>query len=77
MPEVVLTLGEAGAVIVTRDGADEVPALAVPSADPTGAGDAFSVAYLVSRTAGLGPVSAARRATAIVAEMLIRRSRRR
>ena len=77
MPEVVLTRGEGGAVIVTRSGADEVPALAVPSADPTGAGDAFSVAYLVSRTAGLGPVSAARRATAIVAEMLIRRTRRR
>ena len=77
VPEVILTRGEAGAVIVTRGGADEVPALAVPAADPTGAGDAFSVAYLVSRTAGLGPVSAARRATAIVAEMLIRHARRR
>ena len=77
VPEVVLTRGEAGAVVVTPTGTDEIPALAVPSADPTGAGDAFSVAYLVSRTAGLGPVSAARRATAIVAEMLIRRSRRR
>ena len=77
VPEVVLTRGARGAVVVTRTGADEIPALAVLAADPTGAGDAFSVAYLVSRTAGLAPVSAARRATAIVAEMLIRRSRRR
>ena len=52
------------------------PRCPCPSADPTGAGDAFSVAYLVSRTAGLGPASAARRATAIVAEMLVRRRRR-
>ena len=77
VPEVVLTRGERGAVVITRAGAEEVPALTVPAADPTGAGDAFSVAYLVSRTAGLAPVSAARRATAIVAEMLIRRTRRR
>jgi sugar/nucleoside kinase (ribokinase family) len=74
--EVVLTRGEAGAVVVTAAGADEIPAMPVPYADPTGAGDAFSVAYLVSRTAGLGPASAARRATAIVAEMLVRRRRR-
>ena len=77
VPEIVLTRGEQGATVVTRTSADEIPALAVPAADPTGAGDAFSVAYLVSRTAGLAPVSAARRATAIVAELLIRRSRRR
>ena len=38
--------------------------------DPTGAGDAFSTAYIVGRSAGFGPVGAARRATAVVASLL-------
>ena len=40
--------------------------------DPTGAGDAFSTAYIVARNAGFAPVGAARRATAVVASMLAR-----
>jgi sugar/nucleoside kinase (ribokinase family) len=38
--------------------------------DPTGAGDAFGAAYLASRAEGHAPVSAARRATAVVAAVL-------
>jgi sugar/nucleoside kinase (ribokinase family) len=38
--------------------------------DPTGAGDAYSTAYIVARSAGFAPVGAARRATAVVASML-------
>jgi sugar/nucleoside kinase (ribokinase family) len=46
-----------------------VPARLV-AADPTGAGDAFAVAYLGSRAGGHAPASAARRATALVAALL-------
>src|SRR5947199_262308 len=38
--------------------------------DPTGAGDAFAAAYVVSRAAGHPPAAAARRATAIVGAAL-------
>jgi sugar/nucleoside kinase (ribokinase family) len=41
--------------------------------DPTGAGDAFAAAYLVSRSTGHAPTAAARRATALVAGLLGRR----
>jgi len=41
--------------------------------DPTGAGDAFMAAYLVSRSSGYAPVPAARRASEIVADVLSRR----
>ena len=51
-----------------------VPARAVDGEiDPTGAGDAFSAAYLVSRATGYAPIAAARRATALVAGLLGRR----
>jgi len=41
--------------------------------DPTGAGDAFAAAYLVSRSTGHAPAAAARRATALVTGLLARR----
>jgi sugar/nucleoside kinase (ribokinase family) len=69
VPEVVVTFGAAGSLVVTRDGAERVAAR--PAAgDPTGAGDAFSVAYLSARGAGHRPVSAARRAGALVSALL-------
>ena len=40
VPEVVVTYGLAGSLVVTHDGAEHVPAHAV-EADPTGAGDAY------------------------------------
>jgi 2-dehydro-3-deoxygluconokinase len=43
------------------------------ASDPTGSGDAFSAAYLAGRSLGMSPVSAARRATALVGAMLLRR----
>ena len=69
VPEVVVTAGTAGSKVITRDGIEQVPAHVV-SADPTGAGDAFAVAYLGSRAGGHAPASAARRATALVAALL-------
>jgi sugar/nucleoside kinase (ribokinase family) len=69
VPEIVVTAGRAGSTVITRDGAEHVPARWVAS-DPTGAGDAFAVAYLGSRARGHAPASAARRATALVAALL-------
>ena len=69
VPEVIVTFGAAGSLVLTREPGVRVPAR--PSrGDPTGAGDAFSVAYLSARAAGHRPTSAARRASAIVAALL-------
>jgi sugar/nucleoside kinase (ribokinase family) len=69
VPEVLITYGAGGCDVVTRDGLVHVPAHDV-ARDPTGAGDAFGAAYLASRAEGHAPVSAARRATAVVAAVL-------
>ena len=73
VPEVILTLGSRGAWVVTPDIVEHVPAVPVDgTVDPTGAGDTYSVAYLVSRAAGAQPVEAARRAAETVSELLRR-----
>jgi sugar/nucleoside kinase (ribokinase family) len=69
VPEVLVTAGPRGARVVTRDADEHVPARYV-SADPTGAGDAFAVTYAAARAEGHAPLSAARRATALVAALL-------
>jgi sugar/nucleoside kinase (ribokinase family) len=68
VPEVVVTFGAGGSLVLTRD-AVRVTARPVRG-DPTGAGDAFSVAYLSARAGGHRPISAARRASALVAALL-------
>jgi sugar/nucleoside kinase (ribokinase family) len=74
VPEIVLTLGSAGSVVIVRGVAEVVPARPVDGgADPTGAGDAFAAAYLSARADGHAPASAARRATALVAALLMGR----
>ena len=73
-PEVLVTFGSDGSLVVTNGRATEVRARHV-DADPTGSGDAFAAAYLVSRANGHIPVAAARRATAVVGDMLRRRAR--
>jgi sugar/nucleoside kinase (ribokinase family) len=69
VPEVIVTRGPRGATVITRDETVDVPTRAI-DADPTGAGDAFAAAYLASRASGHAPVSAARRATAVVSALL-------
>jgi len=69
VPEVVVTFGLEGSLVLTRGVATRVPARAV-HVDPTGAGDAFAAAYLAARAARHAPVSAARRATAVVSALL-------
>jgi sugar/nucleoside kinase (ribokinase family) len=65
VPEVIVTHGARGAtvngVLVAAEPVDR---------DPTGAGDMFGAAYLVSRSEGASPVDAARRAAAVVSELL-------
>jgi sugar/nucleoside kinase (ribokinase family) len=69
VPEVLVTDGPRGSRLVTRDGEVPIPTHPVDG-DPTGAGDAFAVTYLASRAEGHNPLSAARRATALVAALL-------
>jgi sugar/nucleoside kinase (ribokinase family) len=65
VPELLVTDGVRGATVC----GEHIPAKPVPS-DPTGAGDMFAAAYLAARAAGRAPVEAARRAAALVSELL-------
>ena len=74
VPEVLLTLGSRGAVVVTADKAECIPAVDLACrVDPTGAGDTFSAGYLAARAAGAEPVEAARTATQNAASFLSNR----
>jgi sugar/nucleoside kinase (ribokinase family) len=74
VPEIVVTFGSEGSLVFAEGRLERVPAQPVATeVDPTGAGDAFTAAYLVSRSSGYAPVPAARRATALVAGLLGRR----
>lgn len=71
VPEVLLTLGSQGAWVVTPGLVEHVASFPVEGpVDPTGAGDTYSVTYLVQRAAGAEPIEAARVAAATVAELL-------
>ena len=72
VPEVVVTLGSQGSLVLADGKLEKVPAQAAGEVDPTGAGDAFSAVYLASRSSGHAPAAAARRATALVAGLLVR-----
>ncbi|HEX6762967.1 MAG TPA: PfkB family carbohydrate kinase [Gaiellaceae bacterium] len=67
--EVVVTHGSRGSTVHANGSSEFVPARAL-DVNATGAGDAFAVAYVAGREAGLRPVGAARRATAVVAAVL-------
>ncbi|HEY7178985.1 MAG TPA: PfkB family carbohydrate kinase [Gaiella sp.] len=73
VPEVVLTLGSRGAVVVTA-GASAViePHRVDGDVDPTGAGDSFSLLYVEARAAGAEPAEAGERAARVVAELIAR-----
>jgi sugar/nucleoside kinase (ribokinase family) len=76
VPEVLLTLGSHGAVLFIDGGDTFVPAAwPVLGVQTTGAGDAFMVGYATSRADGDNPVTAARNASKLVAEMLEERKR--
>jgi sugar/nucleoside kinase (ribokinase family) len=75
VPEVVVTFGEQGSLVYAGGRLERVDAYPISPVDPTGAGDAFAVTYLASRTEGHAPAAAARRATAAVAALLAERAR--
>jgi sugar/nucleoside kinase (ribokinase family) len=71
VPEVVLTLGSQGAWVITPALVEHVAAVPVEGeVDPTGAGDTYSVTYIVRRAAGAEPVEAARAAAETVSAFL-------
>jgi sugar/nucleoside kinase (ribokinase family) len=71
VPEVVLTLGSAGAQLITERQGEHIAAVAIEgNVDPTGAGDTFSAGYLVARAGGADPVEAARAANELTAAIL-------
>ena len=69
VPEVLVTHGSRGSTLYAEGGAEHVPAFPLP-AEPTGAGDAFSVAYVAARSIGVSPAAAAGYATAVVGAVL-------
>ena len=76
VPEVVVTLGSRGSLVLAEGRLERVAARpAKDRVDPTGAGDAFAAAYLAGRAGGHPPLASARRATALVSELLGRRTR--
>ena len=64
---VVLRMGERGAYLATPDGRTRIPPHGVRAVDATGAGDAFSGAFLARILAGDAPVQAARYANVAAA----------
>ena len=71
VPEVLLTFGSRGALVVTPDAAERVEAHRGPGLDPTGAGDVFLAGYVLARARGSRPGRRrAHRGAALVAETL-------
>jgi sugar/nucleoside kinase (ribokinase family) len=69
VPEVVVTHGSRGSTLYVNGRPEKVPAFPLP-AEPTGAGDAFSIAYVAARSIGSTPSAAAGYATAVVGAVL-------
>ena len=74
VPEVVLTLGSEGSVVITAEDEERVPAERVPGVDPTGAGDIYAIGYLAARAGGASPGEAARQAGVLVTALLSERT---
>ena len=71
VPEVIVTLGSEGALVVTPAHSERIAAVPLEYVrDPTGAGDSFSAVYLASRAEGAEPLEAAREANAVAAELI-------
>lgn len=72
VPEVIVTMGSRGSVVYARGVVEHVAAQPVDVDDATGAGDAYTIAYVASRRGGHNPRSSARRATSVVHGLLSR-----
>jgi sugar/nucleoside kinase (ribokinase family) len=69
VPEVLVTHGSHGSTLYMEGRTEKVPAFPLP-AEPTGAGDAFSISYVAARSIGSSPPAAAGYATAVVGAVL-------
>jgi sugar/nucleoside kinase (ribokinase family) len=69
VPEVIVTLGSRGCIVVVGRQLFRVPADPL-DVEPTGAGDAFAAAYVFERSSGREPQRAAENATQLVHELL-------
>jgi sugar/nucleoside kinase (ribokinase family) len=72
VPEVIVTLGSRGSLVLARRRLVHVPTEPLSGIDPTGAGDAFAAVYAVARERGETPQRAAERATRLVHRLLAR-----
>ncbi|MGH1503845.1 MAG: ribokinase [Acidimicrobiales bacterium] len=72
-PSVVVTLGEAGALVVESDRVTQVPALGVDAVDATAAGDSFCAGLADGLVQGASLVEAAEWATRVAAVTVTRR----
>jgi sugar/nucleoside kinase (ribokinase family) len=73
IPEIVLTLGADGALIISGDVATRVEAIPIDGpVDPTGAGDSFLLSYAVARQRGAGPHEAGVIASRFVSTIIAR-----
>jgi len=70
VPELLLTQGSIGGVVITRGGRERIPVRRILTSNPTGAGDAFLAGYVWARAAGHRPISAARHAATTAARVL-------
>lgn len=70
VPLVVLKMGGAGAIVATADDYVAVPSVPVRALDPTGAGDTFDAAFVVSMVEGRPPAEGARFASAAASEVV-------
>jgi sugar/nucleoside kinase (ribokinase family) len=70
VPELLLTRGSTGALVIARGTRELIQARKVETANPTGAGDAFLAGYVWARAAGHRPTSAARHAATTAARVL-------
>lgn len=70
VPEVIVTYGSRGALLLSAGRRDVVPVRRIESDDPTGAGDAFLAGYVWARACGHRPLSAARHAGSTAARAL-------
>jgi sugar/nucleoside kinase (ribokinase family) len=62
-----ITCGADGALVVSREGKQQIPAFSVEVVDTTGCGDAFSAGFLYATLAGRPPVEAAILGNAVAA----------
>ena len=74
MPEIVVTLGPRGGLVLAGGTAELVPAPAAATVDPTGAGDAFAAAYVVGAQRRAGAAGGGPARDGLVAGLLVGRA---